>query len=204
MPRMRQETREQTLADTRRQLLEAATAEFAQKGYEAANINRISQAAGFAKGTIYNYFPSKRALMLALVDEIAASHTQFILDQVGPEQDPILRLQRFFSAGFAFVERHPAQIRSMIIAVYGPDPEVRARVYQSYNRLFTFIIEDIVKAGIARGNFSSVDPDLITALLMTIYLGSCSQVDADGKIWLDPSQITEFVLNGLLIRTALP
>jgi hypothetical protein len=38
------------LAETRQRLLEAAASEFAREGYTGANINRISQAAGFAKG----------------------------------------------------------------------------------------------------------------------------------------------------------
>jgi AcrR family transcriptional regulator len=48
------------------------TNEFACEGYAGANINRISQAAGFAKGAVYNCFACKRALMLALIDEVAA------------------------------------------------------------------------------------------------------------------------------------
>jgi hypothetical protein len=106
-------------------------------------------------------------------------------------------LKRFFSAGFAFVEQHPAQARTIINVVYGPDDEFKQRVYQAYNRLFALIIQDIVGAGIAGGDFRPVDPDMTAALLMTIYLGSCSQLDADGKIWLGPDQVVTFILGGL-------
>jgi AcrR family transcriptional regulator len=200
MPRLSAAVREQVLNKTRQQLLQAATTEFAREGYVGANINRISRAAGFAKGTIYNYFPSKRALMLALIDEIAAAHTDCILERVEPEEEPAQRLGCFFSAGFAFVERHPGRARVIINAVYGPNDEFKQRVYQAYERLFTLIIEDIVEAGIARGDFGPVDPDLATALLMTIYLGSCSQLDPGGKIWLDPDQVVAFILEGLWRR----
>jgi AcrR family transcriptional regulator len=74
MPRYKETDRQESMGRTRQLLLQAATAEFAREGYAGANINRISRAAGFAKGTIYNYFPSKRALMLALMDEIARAH----------------------------------------------------------------------------------------------------------------------------------
>jgi len=181
-------------------LLDAAAVEFAREGYVGANVNRISQVAGFAKGTIYNYFPSKRALMLALIDEIASAHTDFIVQQVGLEEDPARRLQRFFSAGFAFVEDHPAQAQVMIASVYGPDDEFKQHVYQAYDGLFTLIIEDIVGSGIARGDVRPVDPDLTAALVMAVYLGSCSQLDSDGRIWLDPDQVAAFVLEGLRQR----
>jgi AcrR family transcriptional regulator len=203
MPRPRRAVREEVLAETRQRLLEAAAVEFAREGYVGANINRISKAAGFAKGTIYNYFPSKRALMLAFIDGIATAHTDFILGQVEPEEEPIRRLERFFSAGFAFVEEHPAQAQVIISAVYGPDEAFKQRVYQVYERLFNLIVQDIVGAGVVRGDFRPVDPDLATALLMSIYLGSCSQLDADGKIWLDPDQVVTFILEGLRQRDDL-
>jgi AcrR family transcriptional regulator len=204
MPRPRRAVREKVMAETRRQLLEAAAVEFAREGYVGANINRISQAAGFAKGTIYNHFPSKRALMLVLIDSIAAAHIDFILEQVEPEEDPIRRLERFFNAGFAFVEQHPTQAPVIINAIYGPDDEFKQRVYEAYEKLFTLIIQDILGTGTEEGVFRPTDPDLTTALLMIIYLGSCSQLDPDGKIWLDPEQIVAFILDGLRQRDPPP
>jgi AcrR family transcriptional regulator len=57
---------------TRARLLAAAAQEFARAGFERANIDAISLAAGYAKGTIYNYFPSKEELFLAVVEEASA------------------------------------------------------------------------------------------------------------------------------------
>ncbi len=204
MPRPSNATRKETLANSRQRLLEAAAAEFTREGYVGANINRISQAAGFAKGTIYNYFPSKQALMLALIDEIAAIHIDFIQQQVEPEEDPSRRLVCFFKAGFTFVDQHPTQAPVIINAVYGPNVEFKERVYQAYESLFSLLIEDIVKAGIAQGDFKAVDPDITGALLMTIYLGSCSLLGPDGTILFDPGQIVSFILGGLHRRETLP
>jgi AcrR family transcriptional regulator len=202
MARPRQADREEVLTETRQRLLTAAATEFANKGYVGANVNHISKSAGFAKGTIYNYFPSKRALMLALIDEAAVAHTDYITQRVQSEEEPARRLERFFSAGAAFVEGHPAQAQVMINAVYGPDEEFRARVYQAYEPLFTLIIQDIVEAGIAQGDFRAVDSDLVTVLIMTVYLGSSSQLDDAGKIWIDFGQIVELILDGLRPREA--
>ncbi len=200
MPRPRRAVREQVLSETRQRLLQAAAAEFAREGYVGANINRISQAAGFAKGTIYNHFPSKRALMLALIDSIAAAHVEYIREQVEQEDDPARQLERFFSAGFAFVEQYPDQAPVIISTMYGHDAEFKQRVYLAYDELFTLLIQGILEDGIARGDFMSVDPDLAAALLMSVYLGSCSLLDADGKISLAPDQVAAFILQGVLDR----
>ena len=55
----------------RRRLLDAAAAEFAAKGLDAARVDDISVAAGLAKGTIYNYFDSKIDVFRAVVEEWA-------------------------------------------------------------------------------------------------------------------------------------
>jgi AcrR family transcriptional regulator len=57
---------------TRTRLLTAAAQEFARAGFERASVDGISLAAGYAKGTIYNYFPSKEELFLAVVEEASA------------------------------------------------------------------------------------------------------------------------------------
>ena len=204
MPRPRKNARKEIMSETRQRLLDAAAVEFACEGYVGANINRISQAAGFAKGTIYNHFPSKKALMLALIDRIAAAQIDFILHRVQQEPDFVRRLDCFFSAGFAFVEQQPVQAAVIINTVYGPDEAFKERVFAAYEALFTLIFQDIVGAGIARGDFRPVDPDLTTVMLMSIYLGSCALRQTDGKIGVAPDQVAAFVLEGLRRRDAPP
>jgi AcrR family transcriptional regulator len=58
----RDEQREQTIA----QLLQAAAEVFARKGYHAASVDDVDEAAGFTKGAVYSNFESKEALFLAL------------------------------------------------------------------------------------------------------------------------------------------
>jgi AcrR family transcriptional regulator len=71
MPRVSADTKQATRA----KLLAAAGEEFARVGLQRANVDAISLAAGYAKGTIYNYFPSKEELFLAVVEEASAQAT---------------------------------------------------------------------------------------------------------------------------------
>jgi AcrR family transcriptional regulator len=54
----------------RRQILEAAHQVFARKGFAAATIPEIAGLAGVAAGTIYLYYPGKRELLVAVVEEM--------------------------------------------------------------------------------------------------------------------------------------
>jgi AcrR family transcriptional regulator len=200
MARLAVATKTETQNQTRQNLLAAAAEEFATKGFVGANINQISLAAGFAKGTIYNYFPSKRDLMLALIDEIGAQHAQEIIARVELETQAVERIRQFFESGFAFVEHYPAQAQIAISAVFGFDAEFKERIYTAYQDLFTLLIDEVVAYGVDRQDFDVSNSNSTAALLMSIYLGGSSLLGADGRIWFDPEKVLEFVLNGIRKR----
>jgi AcrR family transcriptional regulator len=197
MARHQEAKRDQIKSQTRQKLLAAAAGEIAREGYDRANINHIAEKAGFSVGTVYNYFKSKRTLMLALIGEVARIHLDFIAEQVRLETDPRRRLVRFFEAGFAFVSTHLTQAQAIVNNLYGRDAQFRQEMYRAYLPMFELLEREIITPGIGRGDFRPVDPTTTAAILMNIYLGSASQVDEKGNPWLSAGQVADFVLNGL-------
>lgn len=55
-------------AETRRRILDAATALFPRQGYEATTLKDVARAAGIGDATIYKYFASKERLVLGYFD----------------------------------------------------------------------------------------------------------------------------------------
>jgi AcrR family transcriptional regulator len=198
MPRHREADRKQIKRETRKQLLRAATEEFAREGYDGGNVNRISRAAGFAKGTVYNYFSSKQALMLALIDEVAGGHFAYVAERVRAEADPARRLARFFKAGFAWVTEHLDQARVMVSTLNGPHAALKSHMFAAYGPMFELVAVEIVGAGVEEGVYRPADPVQASRLLMTIYLGVCSQLNEQRQPWFTPTQVTDLLLNGLL------
>jgi AcrR family transcriptional regulator len=62
-------TRQESHAQTRQKLIQAARGEIARKGIAAASVRSISEAAGFSQGAFYSCFESKEALLLHLFKE---------------------------------------------------------------------------------------------------------------------------------------
>ena len=197
MARHKEDERTQVLSETRQQLLTAAADEFAREGYNGANINRISQSAGYAKGTIYNYFASKRALMDALIDEFSAIHLDYIIAQVRQVEEPLARLERFFEAGFDFVAQNLSAGRVIINTLYGPDPDFKEHLRRVYTPMFHFVSQEILLPGIQQGVFRQVEPFPTAGFLMTIYLGFASTVDESGSPTMSFKQVFDYALNGL-------
>jgi len=200
--RYKQNEQDQARSQTHKRLLEAAVGEFSRLGYAQANINRISEAAGLAKGTVYNYFPSKQALMLAVIEEEGAAHIAYLAQQVRQEEDPCRRVERFFTAGFAYVVDHPVKAHFLISTLFGAEEEFKQAMYQAYQPMFYLVRQEILVPGIEQGLFQAADLGRTTALLMTIYLGGCSNVDLEGKPWMQAGEVAAFVLRALQIRNS--
>ncbi|MBN2499681.1 MAG: TetR/AcrR family transcriptional regulator [Anaerolineales bacterium] len=195
--RHKESERKEIKNETRQLLLDAAAGEFSREGYVGANINRISTAAGFAKGTIYNYFASKRDLMNALIDEVGGAHVAAIVTHVSAETNPERKLEVFFRAGFAFVETNVNGSLTIVTTLYGPDLEFKARLFQAYQPLFRLLAEEVIAPGIAQGVFREVDVEQTAGLLMNFYLGTGSTLNTEGRVWLDSDLVADFALRAL-------
>jgi len=196
-PRHKSDHREQIIENTRYRILNAAIEEFASEGYDAVSVKRITRTAGVATGTIYNYFPSKQALMLALLQEIGTSHCAFIAEQVKQEINIILRVNRLFEAGFAFVRAHPRQARVLFTTLQGANTQFKTHLSEIYQPMFQLISADILLPGMQQGVFHSLDPASTTMMVMTFYLGIGATVDENGETPLGLNEVAAFVLRAL-------
>ena len=59
---------------TRRRLYQTAVRLIAARGWQATTLREIAREAGVSVGLLYRYFPSKRAVVLALYDELSATY----------------------------------------------------------------------------------------------------------------------------------
>jgi AcrR family transcriptional regulator len=67
-PRIRL-SRDESRAETRRRLLDAAWQVFAEKGFEGCSVDDLVERAGYSKGAFYSNFESKDAIFLELLKE---------------------------------------------------------------------------------------------------------------------------------------
>jgi AcrR family transcriptional regulator len=74
--------------DRREQILKTAKLVFSARGYRLANVSDICRAAGIGRGTLYQYFPNKEAVLLAVMQQIA-DRVQAVLE--GRERIALMR-----------------------------------------------------------------------------------------------------------------
>ena len=149
----------------RARLLRAAAEQFALDGIEGANVNEISLAAGFAKGTVYNYFPSKEALFLAVVEE-AYRLTERSAEPL-PDAPTATRLVNLLNADIEWVRHHEPFARVLARETLNPNPRLYPHIVKAAAPLIDRVVA-ILRAGIDRGE---VRADMPLERLALVFLG---------------------------------
>ena len=101
-------------ARRREQILRSAANLFAQFSYRNTDVQKIADELGVAKGTIYNYFPSKRDLFLATVDQVVRDMSASIRAATETIEDPIQRIRVGVRAYLAYFDEHPLFVELLI------------------------------------------------------------------------------------------
>jgi len=97
------------------QILAVAARQFARRGYQNTDLDRVANELGVAKGTLYRYFPSKQKLFLATVDRGMVLLREYVRGKYENVADPIERLRVAIRAYLEFFERNPDQAELLIL-----------------------------------------------------------------------------------------
>ena len=111
----------------RRQLLGAAQEVFVERGYHAAAMDEIAERAGVSKPVLYQHFPGKLELYLALLDESAYELVAIVKAALSSTADNKQRVPATFKAFFDFVASGDA-FRLVFESDLSNEPAVRARL----------------------------------------------------------------------------
>ncbi|MHB9859240.1 TetR/AcrR family transcriptional regulator [Streptomyces sp. YIM S03343] len=112
----------------RNQLLGAAQEVFVAQGYHAAAMDDIAERAGVSKPVLYQHFPGKLDLYLALLDQHCESLIQSVRSALASTSDNKQRVRATMDAYFAYVEDDGGAFRLVFESDLTNEPAVRERV----------------------------------------------------------------------------
>ncbi len=140
-------------APARRALITAAAVRvFAGKGYHGTSLGEIAKEAGVARTVLYDHFPSKRVLLLAVIQEQNAALVEYVGARITGSGSAEDRMRSTIDAYFGFAEASPAARRLLFDATEEDDPEiqtVRQGIRESRTRAVTALLAgDIRSVGV--------------------------------------------------------
>ena len=109
--------------ERRRQLLDVACGEFAERGFHATSMDDLALAAGVTKPVFYQHFESKRALFIAVLDDVGGRLLDVLTAATASVETGRARVEQGFSAYFRFVESDRAAFRLLFGASARNDSE---------------------------------------------------------------------------------
>jgi AcrR family transcriptional regulator len=143
------------------EILEAALAVFADKGFAASRMDDIAARARVSKGTIYLYFESKEAVFQALVQEMLGPQLARFGDLAKTHHGPIAPLLAEILRGLGrfLASSDRVVLPKIVIAEAGNFPDL-ARIYREeiIDRGLA-LFSGLYQAGVAKGEFRPILPE---------------------------------------------
>ena len=157
----------------RAQLLEAANDVFTSKGYHAAAMDDIAEAAGVSKPVLYQHFGSKLDLYLALLDASCERLVDVVRTALSGTDDNADRVEATMDAFYEFVSASRQEFRFVFESDLTAEVAVQERLWR-VNEDIADLIAEIIVADTALG------PE--QAKLLAISLVGVAQVSA--RYWV--------------------
>src|SRR5579871_4370328 len=129
----------------RRQLLAAAQEVFVAQGYHAAAMDEIAERAGVSKPVLYQHFPGKLDLYLALLDQHVDLLGEQVLTALTTTEDNKQRVEACIQAYFDFVDDPGGAFRLVFESDLRNEPAVRQRVERALQVSIDAITDTIAR-----------------------------------------------------------
>ncbi|MET7393731.1 TetR/AcrR family transcriptional regulator [Dactylosporangium sp. NPDC005572] len=148
----------------RKQLLAAAQQVFVAQGYHAAAMDDIAERAGVSKPVLYQHFPGKLELYLALLDTHCDAMVSRVRSAMEATTDNKERVRGAIQAYFDFIDHESEAFRLVFESDLRNDPAVRERVDRVENGCIAAITDTIMAdTGVSRARAELLASGLVGA-----------------------------------------
>lgn len=187
--------RERKKQETRQALLEAALALFREKGYDETTVEEITERSDVSKGTFFNYFDSKQALLGELVAWQMTRLQGAVEVAHGAPQSPLARIELLMT----LLREQTISDWRLFQRAYAsrlgrPSP------HQGRHRLFA-LVSDLVREAQASDEIrDDVEAELVSDLIFVAYIRRLAAFihKGEGPPPVDDSeQVMDILMNGL-------
>ena len=166
-------------------ILVAAMAEFGTRGYEATSLDDLARLLGIRKQTILYWFPSKDALLEAVVDRCADEVTGRLERGLASAGEGFDRVDAMVRVMFRLAARHPSMLGFLReVTRLGPPASTRllTRLQPLVDRAAGYL-EDEMDAGRMRRH----DPRLLLLASYSMVTGLATEVEVLRAFGEEPS-----------------
>ena len=145
--------------ERRAEILEAATAVFARRGYHQARTKQIADEAGLSEGLIYHYFGSKRELLLAIIDRIVTESIPQVYEKPGSGDLSSLAMA-FLRDRLGMLERNQQLLKAVVPELIN-DEELRTGYLNEVTVHLVASLVPLAQRALATGELRPFNPRVL-------------------------------------------
>ena len=176
--------------ERRAQLLTAALEVFTTAGYHSAAMDEIADHANVSKPVLYQHFPSKLDLYLAVLDIHIDSLVFTIQKAISANRENSSRVGATVEAYFGFIDSEGEAFRLLFESDMSLEPQVRERLNRmTYDNAAAVSAVISIETGLGKEESMM----LAVGIIGTVQTSARHWLDRDGKI--DRQRATELVMN---------
>ena len=176
--------------ERRAQLLTAALEVFTTAGYHSAAMDEIADHANVSKPVLYQHFPSKLDLYLAVLDIHIDSLVFTIQKAISANRENSSRVAATVEAYFGFIDSEGEAFRLLFESDMSLEPQVRERLNRmTYDNAAAVSAVISIETGLGKEESMM----LAVGIIGTVQTSARHWLDRDGKI--DRRRATELVMN---------
>ena len=123
---------------------------FGTSGFHAVSMEAVAKEAGVTKPILYDHFPSKRELYLALIDADLAVLREEVHKALAAPTGNRERIRASFQAYFDFVDEHAEGFRLLMQETVGAEEEFRLHVAEVRDQILAEVADLIVRESLGR------------------------------------------------------
>lgn len=178
MPKINAPTIDEHKAKTRSLLLHAAAGLFTARGLAGTAMGALSDAAGIARTTVYEYFPNKEAVLAELIEERLPPIVDQIIEDL-PDVRPADRLAEILRRSFAMVARFPVEATLLFRVSRELSKPERDAAWSVLDRIRLELVR-LCREGVEIGDFIGVDPRSLGAIVADHLVGGIDEISVRG------------------------
>lgn len=168
-------------AEMREDIIEAAFAEFSERGYHQTAMSHIAARLGVSQGTLYNYFDNKRDILERVIDDLLARVMEALGDENAPGEPSTLeeyreQTRRIAGAVDRIVDADPRVLKLLIFEATSIDAEMTERLLGLFDlagQVGAAYLRNGVEQGFFRDDLDIAGTaDAITGMVLAIAIRS--------------------------------
>ena len=162
----RESRRQRRFVKRREEILDVAARVFAQKGYGDTKITEIAEALDIADGTLYNYFDSKRDILLAIMNK-AKSDIEPMLQEIGELQtrDDIVTV---LAMTYDVFVAHLPFTRTLLMEAWADDTILQEYAADHLGHMEQRM-HGFIASRVDAGDFRPIDPALAAQMVLGMF-----------------------------------